>query len=92
MKTLAKTPDLVRDGITFNSVVPGSIMIPDTGWAREAEANPVEFEATLERDYPMGRLGIPEEVAAVVAFLCSSRAVLVNGAAVSVDGGESASF
>ena len=34
MKTLAMTHYLARDGITFNSVAPGGIMIPDTGWDR----------------------------------------------------------
>jgi len=42
--------------------------------------------------FPLGRLGTPVEVANVVAFMCSERAVLVNGACITVDGGESRSF
>jgi 3-oxoacyl-[acyl-carrier protein] reductase len=92
MKTLAMTSYLVRDGITFNTVAPGSIMIPDTGWEQESRKDPVKFQEMLHRDFPMGRLGLPEEVASVVAFACSEQARLMNGATLVVDGGESSSF
>jgi len=91
MKTLAMNPDLVRDGLTFNSVAPGAIMIPGTGWEKEQKENPKEFKEMLEK-LPLGRLGTPEEVANLVAFLCSGKANLVNGACVPVDGGEGSSF
>lgn len=92
MKTLAMNHDLTRDGITFNSVAPGAIAIPGTGWDEERIKDPAAFENMLCESYPLGRLGTPEEVAAVVAFLCSDRASLVNGASVAVDGAESRSF
>jgi 3-oxoacyl-[acyl-carrier protein] reductase len=92
MKALALRPDLARAGITFNTIAPGSIMIPDTGWAREAAADPGGFAARVAHDLPLGRLGTPEEVASVVAFVCSAAASLVNGATLVVDGGESRSF
>ena len=44
MKTLAMTPYLVRDGITFNTVAPGGIMIPGTGWETEAREDPEAFQ------------------------------------------------
>jgi 3-oxoacyl-[acyl-carrier protein] reductase len=92
MKTLAVTPYLVKDGITFNSVAPGSIMIPDTGWDRERKENDIGFSAMVNERFPMGRLGAPEEIASVVVFLASEKASLVNGASIVVDGGESKSF
>jgi 3-oxoacyl-[acyl-carrier protein] reductase len=92
MKTLAMTPYLVRDGITFNTVAPGSIMIPDTGWEKESKERPKEFAEKLERDFPLGRLGTPEEVASVIVFACSENARLLSGATIVVDGGESHSF
>lgn len=92
MKTLAMTSDLVRDGITFNTVAPGSIMIPNTGWEKEKEADPEGFKRMLEQRFPLKRMGTPEEVADVVAFICSEKASLLNGASIAVDGGESHSF
>lgn len=92
MKTLAMTHYLARDGITFNSVAPGDIMIPDTGWDRERRENPDRFVAMTNEKFPLGRLGTPEEVASVVAFLVSEQASLVNGASIAVDGAESYSF
>ncbi len=75
MMSLAKRPEYVRRGITFNCVAPGHI---DVGTAVDASA------------FPLGRMGTPQEVASVVAFLCSDKASLVNGANIVVDGGESA--
>ena len=92
MKTLAMTSYLVRDGITFNTVAPGSIMIPDTGWDKESKESPKEFIEKLEREFPLGRLGTPDEVASAIVFACSECARLLNGATIVVDGGESRSF
>lgn len=92
MKTLAMDPALARDGITFNSVAPGAIMIPDTGWMEEQEQNPEKFKKMVDSQFPLGRLGTPKEVANVVVFLCSEKASLVNGASILVDGAESRSF
>lgn len=92
MKTLAMTPYLVRDGITFNTVAPGAIMIPGTGWEQEALDDPKAFQQKLDGEFPMGRLGTPEEVASVVVFVCSEKASLLSGACLLVDGGESSSF
>ena len=92
MKNLALNRALAREGITFNTVAPGSIMIAGTGWESQQKDHPGEFAAMLERDFPLGRLGTPEEVASVVTFLCSEHASLLTGAAVPVDGGASRSF
>lgn len=77
MASLAKRAEYVRCGITFNCVAPGHIEV-------------MEKEQPLLNMFPLGRMGFPSEVAAVVSFLCSERASLVNGANIVVDGGESA--
>ena len=91
MKTLGMNHDLARDGITFNSVAPGGIMIPDTGWEELRDRDPEAYRREMDAS-PLGRLGTPEEVAAVIAFVCSAGASLVNGAAIAVDGAESRAF
>jgi 3-oxoacyl-[acyl-carrier protein] reductase len=92
MKSLSAMTYLVREGITFNSVAPGGIYIAGTGFEDEQQRDPAGFQRMIDADYPLGRLGTPEEVAAVVAFLCSAQASLVNGANITVDGGQSRSF
>lgn len=92
MKNLSGNKELVRSGITFNTVAPGCIMIPNTGWEEQMISNPQAFQKMLDKDYPLGRMGKPEEVADVVTFLCSTRSSLVNGASILVDGGESPVF
>ena len=92
MKSLSAMTYLVREGITFNSVAPGGIDIAGTGFDDEKRRDPAAFERMVDAEYPLGRLGTPEEVAAVVVFLCSMQASLVNGANITVDGGQSRSF
>jgi 3-oxoacyl-[acyl-carrier protein] reductase len=89
MKSLSRMAYLVRDGITFNCVAPGGIHIPGTGFDDERARDPEGFARMVELEYPLGRLGTADEVAAVVAFLCSQQASLVNGANITVDGGQS---
>src|SRR5262249_38642089 len=92
MKSLSAMSYLVREGITFNSVAPGGIWIEGTGFGDERRRCPGGFQRMIEAKYPLGRLGTPEEVAAVVVFLCSPQASLVNGANITVDGGQSRSL
>lgn len=92
MKSLSLRHELSRDGLTFNSVAPGGIMIPDTFWDREARHNPERFREYLDRECPNGRLGTPEEVGHLVAFLASDLASHINGVSIPVDGGQSRSL
>jgi len=84
MKTLALHHDLARAGITFNSVASGRVLAADNDWDQFRREDPKRL--------PLGRCGTPEEVAAVVAFVCSAPASYLNGACIAVDGGESYSF
>lgn len=70
-------------GITINNVAPGAIATPINKALLEDKP---KLEALL-RNIPFGRLGTPEEVAAVVAFLVSDEAAYVTGATYLVDGG-----
>jgi 3-oxoacyl-[acyl-carrier protein] reductase len=73
--------ELGSRSITVNAVAPGFI---DTDMTRElADA---QREAMLQQ-IPLGRLGAPDEIAAVVAFLCSDAAAYITGETIHVNGG-----
>ncbi|KKK83104.1 hypothetical protein LCGC14_2796740, partial [marine sediment metagenome] len=44
IKSLSLNKDLVRDGITFNTIAPGAIMIPDSGWEKEKNEDLLSFK------------------------------------------------
>jgi len=74
----------LRRGITANAVLPGMIGTP------AVRAMPQEvLDRVGDRLMPMGRVGTPEEVAALVAFLVSPEAGYITGQAIGIDGGAS---
>jgi 3-oxoacyl-[acyl-carrier protein] reductase len=89
-RTLAN--EYAAHGITVNNVCPGYTRTDRLGELAEAVsartgATPKEVYSGWERQIPAGRLGTPEEFAAVVTFLASERASYVNGVSLAIDGG-----
>jgi 3-oxoacyl-[acyl-carrier protein] reductase len=80
--------ELAAFNIRVNAVSPGSILFPGGGWDLFRRDNPQAFAAFLETQFPLGRLGRPQEVADVVAFLLSRRASWISGANIVVDGAQ----
>jgi 3-oxoacyl-[acyl-carrier protein] reductase len=84
--------ELAADGITVNNVLPGFTRTSrlDGLLAAKAAANDQSEDAVAQEmlaTVPAGRFGEANEVAAVVAFLCTPAAAYVNGASIAVDGG-----
>ena len=88
----AMARDLARQNIRVVSVAPGSVLFPGGGWERRQQADPDGIAAFVQREIPFGRFGRPEEIADVVAFLCSPRAGWITGACIPIDGGQSKAF
>ncbi|HQN55748.1 MAG TPA: 3-oxoacyl-[acyl-carrier-protein] reductase [Saprospiraceae bacterium] len=78
-QTLSK--ELGRNGITVNAVAPGFIA------TEMIQLMPENVLAGMEAKVPVKRLGQPEEVAALYAFLASDEAAYINGAVIRIDGG-----
>ena len=82
--TRALAVDHVGDGIRVNAVCPGTV---DSPWVRRLVDEVGESMDMLRARQPMGRLGLPEEIAAAVAYLASDAAAFVTGTALVIDGG-----
>ena len=72
--------------MTLNSVLPGLIGTDRLG---ALLGSPEQIAQAARAVVPTGRVGTPDEFAAVVAFLCSAPASYVTGTALAVDGGRS---
>jgi meso-butanediol dehydrogenase / (S,S)-butanediol dehydrogenase / diacetyl reductase len=79
-----------RDGIRVNAVCPGEIRTPMLASGRSTPPSEADLIALAHATIPMGRLGEPEEVARVVAFLVSEEASYMTGAMIEVDAGYTA--
>ena len=78
-RTLAR--ELAARGILVNAVAPGFIETDMTAVMTE------EAKATMGGQIPLGRIGVPDDVAALVAFLCGPGATYIIGEVIRVDGG-----
>jgi 3-oxoacyl-[acyl-carrier protein] reductase len=83
---------LAPDGITVNNLLTGSILTERNlsywRWlAEQRDTTVADVTAAFHEAIPLRRQGLPEEMAAVVAFLCSQQAQRVTGQSIPVDGG-----
>ncbi len=89
--TRAMAIDHARDGLRVNAVCPGDIDTPMlTNEADDKDIDLEDFLARAAEESPNGRIGTPEEVAALILFLASDAATHITGTTIPIDGGGSA--
>jgi 3-oxoacyl-[acyl-carrier protein] reductase len=84
--------EVAPEGVTVNCIATGSVMTDRFRSSRErlAEQNGISYDEQVARataGIPVGRLGRPEEIGALCAFLCSDHAAFLTGQSIVVDGG-----
>lgn len=88
--TRAMAIDHGGEGIRVNAVCPGSVDTPMLRFAARANKrgrSEEEMIAGWGAMHPVGRVGRPEEIAALITFLCGPDAGFINGADIAIDGG-----
>ncbi|WP_419814593.1 SDR family oxidoreductase [Glacieibacterium sp.] len=87
--TMSVARDFVGDGIRCNAISPGTVDSPSLGDRMAATGDVAAARAAFIARQPMGRLGTPEEIAAVALLLASDEATFMTGANLIIDGGMS---
>lgn len=87
--TRAMAVDLAQYNIRTNCIAPGFIKTKMT--AKALDSDPPRKEKVFSRT-PMGKMGLPEDIADAVFFMCSKEAKFVTGTVLPVDGGNSIGF
>lgn len=87
--TLSVAKDYLADGIRCNCISPARIHTPfvDAFLKQHYAGSEAEMFAKLSQAQPIGRMGLPEEVATLALFLCSDEATFITGADLPLDGG-----
>jgi 3-oxoacyl-[acyl-carrier protein] reductase len=85
--TASQALTLAPKRIRVNAIAPGSIEFPGGVWDQRKTSDPNLYQGTL-KSIPWGRMGKPEEIASVAAFLASDLASWVTGQTLMVDGGQ----
>ena len=81
--------EMAAHGVNVNAVCPGTIV--DTGMREEADREAVKLGRLTARQresgIPLGRVGVPQDISRVVAFLASDEADYMTGQSINVTGG-----
>jgi 3-oxoacyl-[acyl-carrier protein] reductase len=76
-----------RHNVIMNSLAPGLINLEGRYFSRMKKENPAVLEQYFDNHLPIRRMGTPEEIATIAAFLCSEHAAFMTGSIVRADGG-----
>ncbi|MBF8290223.1 MAG: putative dehydrogenase [Chloroflexi bacterium] len=82
--------DFMGRGIRCNAVAPGTVDTPWIGRILADAPDPITARQAMVDRQPLGRLGLPEEIAGAIRYLASPEAAFVHGSCLVIDGGFSA--
>ena len=85
VKGLAR--ELAKDNIIVSSIMPGAVLSEGKYWDIVKKKDPGAVKSFIEKHYPIGRFGVPSEIASFVVFMASKHASFAAGAVIPVDGG-----
>ncbi|XOV91617.1 MAG: SDR family NAD(P)-dependent oxidoreductase [Bacteroidota bacterium] len=87
--TLSVAKDYLGDNIRCNGIAPGRVHTPfvDNFIKKNYPGKELEMFEKLSKTQPIGRMGKPEEIAALIQFLCSDQASFITGSIYPIDGG-----
>lgn len=87
--TLSAAKDFIGQGIRCNCISPARVHTPfvDGFLAKNYPGKEAEKMKALEQSQPIGRMGTPEEIAALALYLCSEQAAFITGVDYPIDGG-----
>ena len=84
VKTLSR--EVAKHNVIISAVAPGAIYTEGRYFAKIQNEEPETLAAYLRQNLPTGRLGVPEDIAPIVAVLCSDHASFMAGSIISIDG------
>ena len=85
--TKSLAADFVREGIRVNAICPGTVETPSWHERVKNAPDPEQAMKSFIARQPMGRVGQPEEIAALAAYLACDESAYMTGQAIAIDGG-----
>jgi NAD(P)-dependent dehydrogenase (short-subunit alcohol dehydrogenase family) len=79
------------EGVRINAIAPGNILFDGSVWGKKLAADPAGMQAMLQANVPLARLGTPQDIAGLAAWLASPRSGFATGAIWTLDGGQARS-
>mgnify|MGYP000620818278 CR=1 FL=1 len=83
---------MASSGVIVSGILPGAVWTESGYWDKAERERPEHFSNYLRERMAIGRLGKPEEIAGLVAMLCSEHASFCVGSLLPVDGGQGRSY
>ena len=84
--------ELAPHGVIATGIMPGGFISPGNAMSRLKEGNLNAYEEFIKQRLPRGKMGLAEELLPLINFLCSSKAGMMSGCMVPIDGAEGKAY